>query len=774
MDSNTEKSWFQRLWDRKMPQYLGTYFAVGFGLLQFVEFLTTRYNLSEYLVDKYLLVWFTLIPAIVTLIYFNDQLNPKTSQGTVKWPKFLIAGNVLLAFVLGGLLFNGNGESETEIVRVTNEEGKEVEAVVPSLKKIKTIASFQFENQTGDLEQDWWGVAFSHLLALNLDQRPEFYTFSQYGLHRYYDQLGLTAFTVPNVGMQREIAQKSRNDYFTRISYALTEGQYVFKGDLYSAKTGKRVFSIDVQNDDPYMAIDAIKKQIYEGIPNPLVSAKNEIELPASALVTANTEALKNLTQSRITYAKDPRALQEVLDLAEKSVALDPTCALCHYHTATPLYGMGKGDEALASAKSALKFGASLPERMQFNFKETLYGYMNNMDAYIKLQEMRRKLFPYEFSPYQRLLPLYKANYGMDSTMVLIKEAIAKGNVEKGLLTLYDLQVENEDYIEAEKTLDQFSTEFPDREQDRMKYANIYEKQGKIAEAKEILTEEETMDPLNTVVQTRLAYLDFKNQDIKSATERVDRGIREATTLSDSLNFLWIKGYFLRMQGQITKSLEVYSDYEQQGIQSIPLNAMLSRTVMVKSDMYLSTNQPEKANELLTELERYVPQAVLAYTCNIQAANLFRDYKVLFKEEEFLKCGDFYKTYGDGFTEYYTLINAYKGGDYASCLAILEADSGKLEKLLEGVNYFLADIYYKNGDVNTAKGILKKAIDQKTDEPFYYYRMAQILENEDKREAREYLNIAMQYWAQADEAFIPLQNAHQLSERLLIYDSDKS
>lgn len=774
MSSEKNKSWFQNLWDRKVPQYLGTYFAVGFGLLQFVEFLTTRYNLSEFLVDKYLLVWFTLVPAIVTLIYFNDQLNPKTKSGVVKWPKFLVIGNVIVAFLLGGLLFNGDNTKQIEIVNVKNEEGKEVKALVPALKKVKTVASFQFENLTGDVEQDWWGIALSYLLASSLDQRPEFYSNSQYGLHRYYDGLGLTPFTLPNVGMQREIAQKSRNDYFSRISYKLQGEQFVFKGDLYSSKNGKSVLQIAVKNNDPYLAIDEIKKQIYDKIPNPLNTNENQINLPSSTLVSENVEALKYFTQSRVIFFKSPTSLEEVVTLAKKAVELDITCAICHYYVADSLYGQGKRDEAIVSAKKAIQYGASLPERLQFSLKEMLYGITNNIDSYIKLQEMRRKMFPYEFSPYQRLLPLYKTNYGIDSAQVLIKEAISNGNIEKGLLTLYNLQVENEEYIEAEKTLDKFSLEFPDREQDRMKYANIYEKQGRIEKAKEILIEEETIDPFNTVIQTRLAYLDFKNLDIVSANERIERGIKQATTLTDSLSFLNIKGYFLRMCGQVDKSLKVYEDYEKYAVKRSPLNVVLATTLMIKGDLHQSINQPEKVNQLLEEFKKYSPETALAYDCNIQANSLFRSYGIPLEDKEFMPCGELYNTYGDGFKEYFSLANSYRLGNYTESLSILQNDTGRIEKLLVGSSYFLADIYYKNGDIKTAKDILEKAIEQKTDDPLYYYRMAVVLENENKKQARAYLDIAMQYWAEADKDFILFKKANQLSNRLLIYDKDES
>ena len=46
-----QPSLFKKLWDRKVPQLLGTYLAVGFGVLQFLEFISRRYDLGGGWVD---------------------------------------------------------------------------------------------------------------------------------------------------------------------------------------------------------------------------------------------------------------------------------------------------------------------------------------------------------------------------------------------------------------------------------------------------------------------------------------------------------------------------------------------------------------------------------------------------------------------------------------------------------------------------------------------------------------------------------------------------
>ncbi|MBX2873179.1 MAG: hypothetical protein KTR30_13795 [Saprospiraceae bacterium] len=766
MTTETKKTGLEDLWERKVPQSLGTYLAVGFGLLQFLEFATNRYDLSAHWIDKYLVVWISLLPAIAILAYFGSPLRPISSLNNLKWPRIIILTNLVLAIAAGTFLFTDATSSPSEIVQMTDEEGNTVQAVVPSLQKIKTIACFQFENQTGDVEQDWWGVAFSNLLAFNLEQRPEFYAVSEYGLTGYYNVLGLTSFVPPNTGMQREIARKARNDYFSRVSYTIEDNQFVFKGSLYNTRNGKSIFDFDITNEDPYAAIDEIKEEIFANIPNAFEPIENQVNLPSSALLTSNQEALKYFTLSRIAYYKNPTGLEEVVRLAKMATEIDPTCSFCHFFVGDPLYGQGKRDEAIGYIKNAIKYGASLPDRMQFAAKSVLYSITNRLDAYLKLQEVRRKMFPFEFQAYQALLSTYKLNHGIDSAKALLQEAIEYGNLERGLLGMYGLQLENEEYAEAEKTLDQLKEAFPDREEDQLKYATIYEKQGRIEEAKEILVEQETMDPLNMSIQTRLSYLDFKDLKIAEANKRVEQGIEQSTTLVDSLNFLWIKMFFALKTGQVQKAYDVLNDHKKQQLKRTPINRLVVTYFTTKADMYLSTGRPEKINELLTELAKYSPESKVIYDCTANSQALINDYQMPMSEEEFVNCRASYSVYGNGATEYFDVLASYLQEDYKKCVEILAADDGRIERFLSSGGIFLAKIYDRAGDTERALTLLQKLIDQKTDDPMAYYQMASILADDNSEAAKENLGIALQFWAQADANYIPYQRAKELEGRL--------
>ena len=72
---------------------------------------------------------------------------------------------------------------------------------------------------------------------------------------------------------------------------------------------------------------------------------------------------------------------------------------------------------------------------------------------------------------------------------------------------MYNLQLENEEFDDAKLTLDRLSTEFPGREQDKIKYTTIYEQQGKLDKARALLLEQETLDPLSTDILSICSFV---------------------------------------------------------------------------------------------------------------------------------------------------------------------------------------------------------------------------------------------------------------------------
>ncbi|GAA0871099.1 hypothetical protein GCM10009117_02440 [Gangjinia marincola] len=767
MTQASDKSIFQTLWDRKVPQYLGTYFAIGFGLLQFLEFLVQRYELSGSWIDKYLLVWLALVPAIAILSYYGHRLKENAKK--FRFPKALVIINFVIAFLFGGLLFNGDikAQQEPALVEIADEDGKIVKAVVPQLSKIKKIAIFQFKNETGKDELDWYGPAFSSLLHNTLRQRPEVYSLSAYYLNHFHERLGLPSFETPAHGMKMEIANKARSEYFTSLMYSITNDIIQVKGNLHRAKDGKKILALEAKNKSLYAVVDQLSEQINQFLFKGKATPDGLVIMPSSALLTSNIEALKYHSQSLIKFGKNPSALIEVLALEQKALDIDPTCAACQYNKADKLYGMGKNEEAKDAARLAIKYGKALPKRFQFYPKEMYYSITDNIEGYFKLLEMQRKMFPYEYRPYEKLLTKYRADYGIDSAKVLIQEAIDNGNVERGLLAMHDLQVENEEYDAALKTLENHKAKFPDRDQDKLKWVTLYELQGDFKAAKAILLEEEALDPLDASIQNRLVVLDFREQKFDAVDERLERGLRQASTLTDTVTVLWTKASFEQARGQVNQALSTLKNYEVRVGKMSPYNRVISSTFFTKALMYLSISDVSSVNQLLEEINTYSPEFQTVYQCQTDILAVQKEYKTLSTADELMKnCRDEYAKRGTGTAEFLDLVVAYKKEDYATAINILRKENDKLEKLVGRDPYFLSSIYNRGGDFEKAIEIVQKEIDRKTYDPMLYYQMAFLLQNDDREQAKKYLDIAMTYWKNADQDYVPYMKAKRLRSTL--------
>jgi len=532
---------------------------------------------------------------------------------------------------------------------------------------------------------------------------------------------------------------------------------------------GEVIENISAINENLYGAIDDIKEQVLNKLQprnEKDIKADNNLVLPASTLISDNIEALELLTKSRMLVITNPNKLDEVVNLSKQSTIKDPTCSQCHLNVASPLITQGKKNEANSYLKNAIKYGASLPKRMQFAAKEFYYNVNNNVESAIKLQEFRKEMFPYDFQPYRALLTYYKSEYGILKAQNLIKEAIDNGNVEKGLLTLFNLQLENEEYNTAEKTLDQFFKEFPERDQDKLRYVTLYETQGKLEKAKQKLLEAQVLDPFNTQIKIRIARLDFKNFKVGSAKQRINEGLNQATTLTDSLTFLAAKIFFEFKLGEMENAFNSINQYEKYAVKKSSLLDVLARYSSTKSLMYLSINKPQEAKMVMHDFLEYNPDNKTIYFCGINAQATINGYDTVVNTNT-LDCKSLYETYGDGYNHYYSVIELYRKEKYNECINLIEKNDEKVLNLFDE-KFFIADIYDKAGFKKKAINILKKEISNNPDEPIYYYKIADLLKNKEKTLAKVYLNKALEFWKNADTDFILSKKAKRLAEELAI------
>jgi TolB-like protein/tetratricopeptide (TPR) repeat protein len=80
-----------------VPQILGIYLAIGWGTLEFVDWLIGRFALSTLLADLSLVAWATMIPSVLLVAYFHGE---RGSQSWTRVEKTLVPANLLIAIAL--------------------------------------------------------------------------------------------------------------------------------------------------------------------------------------------------------------------------------------------------------------------------------------------------------------------------------------------------------------------------------------------------------------------------------------------------------------------------------------------------------------------------------------------------------------------------------------------------------------------------------------------------------------------------------------------------
>lgn len=75
-------------------------------------------------------------------------------------------------------------------------------------------------------------------------------------------------------------------------------------------------------------------------------------------------------------------------------------------------------------------------------------------------------------------------------------------------------------------------------------------------------------------------------------------------------------------------------------------------------------------------------------------------------------------------------------------------------------------VYEKANKIEEAITLIQEEVDKKTNTPTHYLRLAQLLKSSNTKAAKENLAIALNYWQQTDEDYIPRQQALELAKDL--------
>ncbi|UCC84481.1 MAG: tetratricopeptide repeat protein, partial [Gemmatimonadota bacterium] len=426
---------------RRVPQILGIYLAVGWGVLEFTDWLVNRYLLSPHLLDFSLVAWATMIPTVLLLAWFHGA--PGADQWT-RAEKIGIPANLVVAAVLLVSLFGGKDlGAATASVTVETEEGETIEHSVPKAEFLKSFALYDFDNVSGDTALDWLQHAVPFALFFDLQQdvfidcRGSEALQTRLREEGYWDQLD-----VP-LTLKREIADHLHLARFVAGTVDSEGGQIVITTSLYDTRRGKLLQQRTFTGSDLFGLVDSITVQLKRDLEVPTRHIEEATDLPVSEILTASPPAYRHFVDGqRALYVEND--WEAAAGHWQSAVEQDPRFAYGYWELFGAHWLQNENEEAEQALQSTMGLLYMLPERIQFGVKVQYYLARQDVDKMRAAAEMHAELFPQDIEAQLRLANVYGANQEIERAITALNRALELDPSRAELLLAIGQQYEDE------------------------------------------------------------------------------------------------------------------------------------------------------------------------------------------------------------------------------------------------------------------------------------------------------------------------------------------
>ncbi len=770
MDADNKQSFFSKLMERRFFQYLGSYLLGVWALVQFIDWMANRFDYSAFWSEVVLYFFAILIPSAILIIYFHGQ------SGTQKWSrleKVFIPLNIIFAVLLTINFFVNRNidylmDNFPDHVTVLDEDGNEVNRIVPQADQTRRIVFFPFADESENEKTPWESYGIPKLLAADLEQDNRLYALSPFSLSDEFIDYGYQIDKKAPFSILRKIADDAYADIFFTGSFKKVNELYQLSIEAFSTRDGKSFFTIAKEGADLFTIADEITEAFQKNLSLPDLEKDIPIvDLPSSNLYSEKTEAFQNYINALVenNFNNNPQA---AVTYMKKATEIDPDCAPCNSQLGFYQFRLSKSDEALASYKRAMQHIDILPERQQLDIKYWNYRAHGNTDKMIALANMWMQFYPNDYKPYSYLISRHSRRAEFDQAREVCNKAISRGHKGNVFLQAANIATAQGDTKTAQNYYNQFQEAYPHRAKETMGLAEIYINEGDFDKARQHLQKLQILKSNDPEFSRALARLEFLSGNLNKAVDYMHESLSFSKTARDSFNvYLALEQYHVQL-GQIDKSLELkQKKHEVQKSFSSPMEIQIEFTQFHVIDQYLKGGKRDEIEAKVTPLMQPNP-SFPTLPCGAKL-NFYLAIKDLAKSEEVeAECREIALKVQGAIT--YLIVDAF--------LADIKNEHDKaanaMEQFIEAtkindpyINTYLIRFYRKSNQLNKGKTLIKEILEKTPIVPEAIIELALINQQEgNKTEAVKNLNKALDIWKDADDTFIPAQEARVLLEGL--------
>lgn len=418
----------QKKWVKTL-QFFAAYLVAAWTLLQFVDWILNRYNISPYWVD--ILLWFFvgIIPSLLIYLYHQDRINARVLKLR---EKIIFPLNLVLLFVA---LYMGFGHSDlgatTKEISYTNANG-DLETKTITKEEFRVhVPIFNFEQVKQDSSSLWMGNIINDLIYYDLQQDKSI-----------SPNLFGTATTVDKVNSVKPFC-----DYYVDGEFEQRDNLYVITPFIRNSKNGKIITKQTFEGTDFLNLLDDVSIFIKSNVGILNEQQNYYIDLNLKDFVTSSFDALKEFEKGDY----------------EKAVEIDSTFALAYHLDANIAIRFSKGQfEEQRLSDKAYEFREKLPLQKQLKIliqRNIAYNQWKNAEELIKLQ---LEIDPNDKEYKELLYTIYAETRDIENYVNFAESSYAKEksapNVFKGMEAMYLIG----NYERALDVMSKYQLRYPD------------------------------------------------------------------------------------------------------------------------------------------------------------------------------------------------------------------------------------------------------------------------------------------------------------------------
>ena len=357
-----------------------------------MDWLVGRYPISPNLVEFCLVTLAAMVPTVFLLAWFHGKPGPDkwTRAEKIGIPTNVIATAALLIF-----LFQGRdlGATATK-VNIVDEEGQQIERLVPKSEFRKKVLVFPLNNESGNTRHDWWVHALPDMLSFDLSQDIYLDFRSAYSFYESTTEESYPELTGVPMTLKKKIAAEKYLDYFTIGQILEQDGMPYVKISLHETRTAKLKAEHTFSGEDILTMVDEMAVWFKDVLDIPIVHVENSIDLPVSEILTESVPALQHLYAGFNEYIyKENR--EEGLRLIEQAVSEDTTFAYAYIHLYVFYLFNNQMEESMQALQTLMKYLHKIPESNQFSLKHAYYFQVRNEpEMSLELAKNWAELYP--------------------------------------------------------------------------------------------------------------------------------------------------------------------------------------------------------------------------------------------------------------------------------------------------------------------------------------------------------------------------------------------